>query len=105
MKSIFLSLLLNSLGSSKSLISFGSLFQSWLALKANDFQYSSVLTLGTITLFLARVLTLPVRVCVLTVLYITNIYVYVGLTKLLIIALAKFPNTYGIYHMDLNLWD
>ena len=41
LKSTFLSYLLKSLGLSRPLTSFGSLFQSWLALKVNDFLYSS----------------------------------------------------------------
>ena len=45
---MFLSFHLNSLGSSRSLTSFGSLFQSWLALKVNDFRYSSVIIVVTI---------------------------------------------------------
>ena len=45
---MFLSFCLNSLGSSRSLTSFGSLFQSWLALKVNNFRYSSVIIVVTI---------------------------------------------------------
>ena len=45
---MFLSFRLNSLGSSRSLTSFGSLFQSWLALKVNDFRYISSYLRSTI---------------------------------------------------------